>query len=164
MLFRSLLGLPSSGLHTNGYSLARRVFASYPLDTVFPELGEPLVDALLRPHRCYLREIHTLREYPGITIKGMAHITGGGFEGNISRILPPGIQAVIETDAWPVPAIFELLGRLGNVARQEMYRALNMGIGMTLVVSSEAANTARRILPELLSIGYLRGGNGVVIS
>ncbi len=159
-----LLGLPSSGLHTNGYSLARRVFASYPLDTVFPELGEPLVDALLRPHRCYLREIKTLREYPGITIKGMAHITGGGFEGNISRILPPGIQAVIETDAWPVPPIFELLGRLGNVARQEMYRALNMGIGMTLVVSPEAANTARRILPELLSIGYLREGNGVVIA
>jgi phosphoribosylaminoimidazole synthetase len=159
-----LLGLPSSGLHTNGYSLARRVFASYPLYTIFPELGESLVDALLRPHRCYLRELQLLREYPDISIKGMAHITGGGFEGNISRILPPGIQAVIETSAWHVPPLFELLGRLGNVARHEMYRALNMGVGMTLVVSPEAANTARRILPELLTIGYLREGEGVVLS
>jgi phosphoribosylaminoimidazole synthetase len=159
-----LLGLPSSGLHTNGYSLARRVFASYPLDTVFPELGEPLVDALLRPHRCYLRELQTLREYSDIAVKGMAHITGGGFEGNISRILPPGIQAVIETRAWQVPPIFELLGRLGNVPRYEMYRALNMGTGMALIVSPEAASTARRILPELLTIGYLREGNGVVLS
>jgi phosphoribosylaminoimidazole synthetase len=157
-----LLGLPSSGLHTNGYSLARRVFASYPLDTIFPELGEPLVDALLRPHRCYLRELQALHQYPGITIKGIAHITGGSFEGNISRILPLGIQAVIET--WEVPPIFELLGRLGKVARREMYRTLNMGIGMVLVISPEEANVALRILPELLTIGYLRDGEGVVLT
>src|SRR5579859_6433206 len=158
-----LLGLPSSGLHTNGYSLARRVFASYPLETVFPELGEPLVDALLRPHRCYLRELQMLREYPGVSIKGIAHITGGGFEGNISRILPPGIQAIIETGAWQVPPLFELLGRLGNVARHEMYRALNMGVGMAFICSPEAAREARLILPELLAIGYLREGDGVVL-
>ena len=150
-----LLGLPSSGLHTNGYSLARRVFAGYPLDTIFPELGEPLVDALLRPHHCYLRELQVLRESPGITIKGIAHITGGGFEGNISRILPPGIQAVIETGAWQVPPLFELLERLGNVARSEMYRAFNMGIGIVLICSPEVAGAARRVLPELLTIGYL---------
>ena len=158
-----LLGLPSSGLHTNGYSLARQVFASYPLDTVFAELGEPLVDALLRPHRCYLRELQMLREYPGISIKGIAHITGGGFEGNISRILPPGLQAVIETRAWQVPPLFELLGRLGNVERQEMYRAFNMGVGMALICSQEVASEARRILPEVLTIGYLREGQGVVL-
>src|SRR5438874_7653902 len=85
-----ILGFPSSGLHTNGYSLARRVFSPYPLDTVFPELGEPLVDALLRPHRCYLKEIEGIRKYladRGSFIKGAAHITGGSFAGNIARIL-----------------------------------------------------------------------------
>ena len=158
-----LLGLPSSGLHTNGYSLARRVFAPFALDTAFPELGEPLVDALLRPHRCYLREVQALREYPGITIKGMAHITGGGFEGNIKRILPPGMQAVIETGVWDVPPIFELIGRLGWVPRKEMYRAFNMGVGMVLIVSSEAAMHARYLLPGLLTVGYIREGEGVLL-
>jgi phosphoribosylformylglycinamidine synthase I len=158
-----LLGLPSSGLHTNGYSLARRVFAPFALDTIFPELDEPLVDALLRSHRCYLREIHTLREYPGITIKGMAHITGGGFEANIARILPPGMQAVVETGAWNVPPIFELLGRLGQVTRKEMYRTFNMGVGMVLIVSSEVAKHAQHLLPELLTVGYITEGEGVVL-
>jgi phosphoribosylformylglycinamidine synthase I len=158
-----LLGLPSSGLHTNGYSLARRVLAPYALATIFPELGEPLVDALLRPHRCYLREIQALREHWDITIKGLAHITGGGFEGNISRILPAGLQAVIETGAWNVPPIFELLGRLGQVPRQEMYRTLNMGVGMVLVVTPEVAVHARRVLPELLTVGHITEGEGVVL-
>src|SRR6266851_933942 len=158
-----LLGLPSSGLHTNGYSLARRVLAPYALATIFPELGEPLVDALLRPHRCYLREIQALREHWDITIKGLAHITGGGFEGHIPRILPVGLQAVIETGAWNVPPIFELLGRLGQVPRQEMYRTLNMGVGMVLVVSPEVAVHARRVLPELLTVGHITEGEGVVL-
>src|SRR5216683_3095577 len=158
-----LLGLPSSGLHTNGYSLARRVLAPYALATIFPELGEPLVDALLRPHRCYLREIQALREHWDITIKGLAHITGGGFEGNIPRILPVGLQAVIETGAWNVPPIFELLGRLGQVPRKETYRTLNMGVGMVLVVSPEVAVHARRVLPELLTVGHITEGEGVVL-
>ena len=158
-----LLGLPSSGLHTNGYSLARHVFAPYALDTLFPELGEPLVDALLRPHRCYLREIQALREHWGITIKGLAHITGGGFEGNIPRILPAGLQAVIETGTWNVPPIFELLGHLGQIPRREMYRTLNMGVGMVLVVSPEMAVLARRVFPELLTVGYITEGEGVLL-
>jgi len=127
-----LLGLPSSGLHTNGYSLARRVFAPYALDTVFPELGEPLVDALLRPHRCYLSEIQLLQKHGEIVIKGIAHITGGGFAGNIVRILPKGVRAFIDTHSWKVPPLFQLLGRLGQVEREELYQTLNMGIGIVL--------------------------------
>ncbi|HCI82914.1 MAG TPA: hypothetical protein DHW02_24850 [Ktedonobacter sp.] len=161
-----VLGLASSGLHTNGYSLARRVFAPYALDTVFPELGEPLIDALLRPHRSYLNDITSLRSYlsdRGRTIKGMAHITGGGFEGNISRILPVGTQAVIETGRWSVPPLFALLAKLGNVSKEEQYRALNMGIGMVLVLSPKAALDARAIVPDLISIGTITNGEGVVI-
>ncbi len=161
-----LLGLPSSGLHTNGYSLARRVFASYDLHTVFPELGEPLVDALLRPHRCYLREITLLRAYladRGRVIKGMAHITGGGFEGNISRILPVGVQAVIETDKWSVPPLFALIARLGDVPKAEQYHTLNMGVGMVIALSPKSALDARCVLPELLTVGYVRDGEGVIV-
>jgi phosphoribosylformylglycinamidine synthase I len=161
-----LLGLPSNGLHTNGYSLARRVFAPYALDTVFPELGESLADALLRPHRSYLREIMQLQEYladRGRFVKGIAHITGGGFAGNISRILPPGMQAVIHTQSWNVPPLFRLLARLGSVPRDEQYRALNMGIGMVIILSSKGALDARCVLPELLTIGSIREGEGVVL-
>ena len=160
-----LLGLPSSGLHTNGYSLARRIFAPYALDTIFPELGEPLVDALLHPHRCYLQEItllHRRLAERGHTIKGIAHITGGGFAGNIARILPAGVQAVIETGAWDVPPLFRLLARLGQVSREEMYRALNMGVGMVLAFSPQAAAEARRVLPALLAVGHITNGEGVV--
>ncbi len=161
-----LLGLPSSGLHTNGYSLARRVFASYDLQTVFPELGEPLVDALLRPHRCYLRQITLLRAYladRGRVIKGMAHITGGGFEGNVSRILPTGVQAVIDTDKWSVPPLFALIAKLGNVPKAEQYRTLNMGVGMVIALSPKSAIEARCVLPELLTVGYIKEGEGVVV-
>jgi phosphoribosylformylglycinamidine synthase I len=163
-----LLGLPSSGLHTNGYSLARRVFASYSLETLFPELGEPLGTALLRPHRCYLEEIGRLRAEPGVTIRGIAHITGGGFPGNISRLLPSGTSALIDTAAWEVPPLFRLLARLGNIADDEMYRTFNMGIGMVLVMPPESVAPARRLLPELVVIGSIEeereGRNAVLLS
>jgi phosphoribosylformylglycinamidine synthase I len=159
-----LVGLPSSGLHTNGYSLARQVFSPYSLDTVFPELGEPLVEALLRPHRNYLREINALREYladRGRYIKGIAHITGGGFEGNISRILPKGMQAVIETSSWEAPPLFKLLAKLGDIEHDEQYRAFNMGVGMVLVLSPKGALDARCVLPKLLTVGHIKEGKGV---
>ncbi|WP_202901990.1 phosphoribosylformylglycinamidine cyclo-ligase [Thermogemmatispora carboxidivorans] len=159
-----LLGLPSSGLHTNGYSLARRVFAAYPLETVFPELGEPLGEALLRPHRCYLPEIMRLRAGLGTALKGLAHITGGGFQGNVVRILPPGTQAVIETSAWTVPPLFTLIARLGQINDTEMYRTFNMGIGMVLVVAEDQADQALRLVPELVPIGAIREGEGVVLT
>jgi phosphoribosylformylglycinamidine synthase I/phosphoribosylaminoimidazole-succinocarboxamide synthase len=156
-----LLGLPSDGLHTNGYSLVRRVFASYTLDTVFPELGEPLADALLRPHRCYSRELQKLHQ--NVPIKGLAHITGGGFAGNISRILPTATQAIIDIHAWTVLPLFQLIARLGRVEREEMYRTFNMGVGMVLVLSPEAADQARRVLPELLTVGRIIEGSGVTL-
>jgi phosphoribosylformylglycinamidine synthase I len=161
-----ILGLPSNGLHTNGYSLARRVFAPYAFDTVFPALGEPLIDALLRPHRSYLREILPLKDYladRGRYIKGMAHITGGGFAGNISRILPTGTQAMINTHAWSVPPLFQLLAQLGNVSHVELYQTFNMGIGVVLILSPKGAMDARCILPGLITIGSIQEGNGVVL-
>ncbi|GCE10749.1 phosphoribosylformylglycinamidine cyclo-ligase [Tengunoibacter tsumagoiensis] len=161
-----ILGLASNGLHTNGYSLARKVFADYELETVFPELGESLADALLRPHRSYLKEVTQLRAYLADRnryIKGMAHITGGGFQGNISRILPQGTQAVIETSSWTVPALFQLLARLGDIPFAELYRTFNMGIGMVIVLSPKAALDARSSLPELLTIGQIVEGEGVVL-
>ncbi|GLV58237.1 hypothetical protein KDH_50700 [Dictyobacter sp. S3.2.2.5] len=159
-----ILGLPSNGLHTNGYSLGRRVFANHALDTVVPELGETLADALLRPHRSYLREITLLREYladRGRYIKGVAHITGGGFKGNISRILPVGMQANIDTHTWTVPALFQLIARLGNIEEEELYRTFNMGIGMVIVLAPKAALEARSLLPELRTIGTITRGEGV---
>ncbi|MBX5455387.1 MAG: phosphoribosylformylglycinamidine cyclo-ligase [Thermogemmatispora sp.] len=159
-----LLGLPSSGLHTNGYSLARRVFAAYPLETVFPELGEPLGEALLRPHRCYLSEIMRLRAGLGTALKGLAHITGGGFQGNVVRILPPGTQAVIETASWAVPPLFTLIARLGQINDAEMYRTFNMGLGMVLVVAQDQVDQALRLVPELVPIGEIREGEGVTLT
>jgi phosphoribosylaminoimidazole synthetase len=161
-----LLGLPSNGLHTNGYSLARRVFASHTFDTVFPELGEPLINALLRPHRSYLKEIVQLKDYladRGRYIKGMAHITGGGFVSNISRILPTGTQAAIDTRAWSVPPLFQLIARLGGVPQAELYQTFNMGIGVVIILAPKAAMDARCILPSLITLGGIREGNGVVL-
>ncbi|HLG77363.1 MAG TPA: phosphoribosylformylglycinamidine cyclo-ligase [Ktedonobacteraceae bacterium] len=161
-----ILGLPSNGLHTNGYSLARKIFAPYPLDTVFPELGETLADALLRPHRSYLREVTQLRSYladRGRYIKGIAHITGGGFQGNIARILPARTQAVIDINTWSVPPIFQLLARLGHLPQAELYRTFNMGIGMVIVLSPKSALDARSVLPEMVTIGTITEGAGVIL-
>lgn len=161
-----VLGLLSNGLHTNGYSMARRVFAPYALDTVFPELGEPLVDALLRPHRSYLDEITLLREYlsdRGRFIKGMAHITGGGFKGNVGRILPRGMQAVINTASWEIPPLFQLLVKLSKASREDLYLTFNMGIGMVLVLSPKSALEARCVLPELVTIGHIEEGESTVL-
>lgn len=161
-----ILGLPSNGLHTNGYSLVRRLFEKTPLDTVYPELGEPLADALLRPHRSYLKEVQQLRAYladRGRFIKGMAHITGGGFQGNIARILPPGTQAEIDSHSWQIPPLFDLLARLSSLPQEELYRTFNMGIGMVFVLAPKSALEARSLLTELVQIGTIREGQGGVL-
>jgi len=122
-----LVGLPSSGLHTNGYSLVRKVFEDVPLYHVFPELGRPLGEALLVPHRSYLRDLGAL------PWKAAAHVTGGGLLGNVPRALPEGLMAELDRSAWDVPAIFHLIAERGRVADQEMLGTFNMGLGMVLV-------------------------------
>lgn len=158
-----LLGLPSTGLHSNGYSLARKIVEKVPLDAVIPELGEPLGEALLRPTKIYVKSILPLLE--GGKILGMAHITGGGLTENIPRIMPAGLGVRIDLNAWERPAIFMLLQRLGDVAWTEMYRTFNMGIGFVLVVSQENEGSVRQKLDELgekcLVIGKVVKGEGV---
>ena len=153
-----LLGLRSSGPHTNGYSLIRRVFEGVPLETVFPELGGPLVDALLAPHRSYLNVIP-----PGAPIKALAHLTGGGFIENIPRVLPEGLGAVVRRGAWPVPPLFKLIQERGQVDEAEMFRVFNLGIGMVAVVApADLAALRAAIGEETFVIGDLAAGARVV--
>ncbi len=130
-----LIGLPSSGPHTNGYTLIRSVFADRDLGEVHPDLGASLADALLAPHRSYLPHVRRIRE--AIEIKGLAHITGGGHYDNIPRILPSAVAARVRKDSWQVPPLFRLIERLGGVEEHEMYRVFNMGMGMIVVVSPD---------------------------
>jgi phosphoribosylformylglycinamidine cyclo-ligase len=155
-----LFGLPSNGLHTNGYSLARRaldiavmddsaVSDRARLERLDPDLGETLADALLRPHICYVN--HLRPELP--LIKGMAHITGGGFEENLPRILPVGLGARLDRRAWPVPPIFPYIQRAGGIEDAEMYRVFNMGLGMVFAVSPAHADALREAVPVALLVG-----------
>jgi phosphoribosylformylglycinamidine cyclo-ligase len=122
-----LVGLPSSGLHTNGYSLVRRVFEDVDLGVIFPELGRSLGEELLEPHRSYLTELQRL------PWKAAAHITGGGLFDNLPRALPEGLAAEVDRSSWRVPPIFQLVAQRGGVLEQEMFRTFNMGLGMVLV-------------------------------
>lgn len=140
----ALVGLPSSGLHTNGYSLVRQVFESVPLTRVFPELGRSLAEELLEPHRSYLEELIRLRW------KGAAHITGGGILGNLPRCLPEALGAHLDGSAWRVPPIFELLRKRGRVAADEMYGTFNMGLGMILVVAPEDVPPGSLVVGEVV--------------
>ena len=146
-----LIGLPSAGLHTNGYSLARRVLfesMGWTADTVVPELGATVGDALLAPHRSYLPVVRPLleRQY----VRGIAHITGGGITENLPRVLPEGCGAEIDLGAWSVPALFRLLQERGQIPRDEMFRAFNMGIGLILVC---APSETERIIDTLVRNG-----------
>jgi phosphoribosylformylglycinamidine cyclo-ligase len=144
-----LIGLPSSGLHTNGYSLARKIaFEELKLQAGdhVPDLGETIGEALLRPHRSYLRVIQPLLGRGWI--KGMAHITGGGITDNLPRVLPDGTAARVNRTSWRVPAIFRWLGESGRVPEYDLRRALNMGIGMILVVSAGDVDAVRKALLE----------------
>ncbi len=150
-----ILGLPSSGLHTNGYSLVRKVFGidTNPscLNRFYPELGRTLGEELLQVHRCYYPPLK-----PALPlVKGLAHITGGGFPGNIPRILPKGVAARVRKRSWDVPPIFSLIQKQGKVPEMEMYQVFNMGIGMAVVCSPERAARISSILPEVRVIGEI---------
>jgi len=147
----TIIGLPSSGLHTNGYSLVRKLFGETPsaLNTHYPELGRTLGEELLEPHRCYYNQLKPLLPI----IKGMAHITGGGLVGNVPRILPQGMAAQFRSRAWTIPTIFQLIQQRGNVAQDEMCRVFNMGIGMVIVCSPENAKPVTKALPEAKIVG-----------
>lgn len=145
-----LLGLPSTGLHTNGYSLARKLFfevAGYKPDTFVPELDTTAADELLKVHRSYLRPIRTLAG-EGL-LRGAAHITGGGITDNTPRMLPKGLAAAIDTTAWTVPPVFELLRRLGSIPEDDWRRTFNLGIGMVLAVPRRRAARAIALLEKL---------------
>ena len=143
----TIIGLASSGLHTNGYSLARRVFQDWDWRAEVSELGRPLGEALLVPHRAYLAEIEALRQ-ADIIIKGMAHITGGGLIDNPPRIFPAGLAAQIDRESWPVPPLFQLIQQVGQIDPFEMLRAFNMGLGLLLVVPTEQAQATLSLLAD----------------
>jgi len=160
----TIIGLPSSGLHTNGYSLVRKIFGQtrQALDRYYPELGRTLGEELLEPHRCYYHQLKPLLPL----IKGMAHITGGGLIDNVPRVLPQGMAAKFNGRSWAIPPIFQLIQQRGNISHSEMYRVFNMGIGMVVICSPDNVKQIVEALPEAKIIGEVvkRGkGAGVLI-
>ena len=162
-----VLGLPSSGLHSNGYSLVRRIVLEHkqlPLNTYIEALGRTIGEEVLEPTKLYVKPILPLLEEN--LVKGMAHITGGSFYDNIPRILPEGLGVMINSDAWPVLPIFRLLQEWGHVESKEMYHTFNMGIGMVLVVKPELVERVVEVLEteheKVYSIGIVTEGDGEV--
>jgi phosphoribosylformylglycinamidine cyclo-ligase len=160
----ALVGLPSNGLHTNGYSLARKVLfelLGLKLSDRPAGLGSTVENELLKVHRSYLPAFDTLSKMKGKPLHAAAHITGGGLVDNLPRILPKGCDAVIDPRSWKVPAIFGIIGRGGNVEPLEMYQVFNMGIGMVLVVpGKEGSSIAKKLGGKV--IGSVTKGTGVV--
>jgi phosphoribosylformylglycinamidine cyclo-ligase len=161
-----IVGLASSGLHTNGYSLARRIVAERlklgPLDP-FPEIGASTADVLLAVHRSYLAALTPVLD----RVHAMAHITGGGLPGNLDRALPPTVDAIVDTRSWEIPPLFRVLERAGSVPRDEMFRTFNMGVGMAVITMPEHADaviaSARAAGVPAWPLGTTRAGTGRVI-
>lgn len=163
----NIVGLPSSGLHTNGYSLVRRVFGTdrdaLTLKVFFPELGMTLGEALLQPHRCYHNDLKPYLD----RIHGLAHITGGGFVGNIPRVLPAGVSVKINRSAWQIPPLFDLIQSRGGIKDNEMFRVFNMGIGMVVICGKDIAREIMAAHADACLIGSVVKTNGsekVIIS
>lgn len=161
----SILGLPSSGLHTNGYTLVRNILGSSmeELEKFYPELGRTLGEELLEPHRCYYNRLK-----PHLPlINGMAHITGGGLLDNVPRILPDGLMARFDSSTWAVLPIFNMIQERGGIDLSEMYHVFNMGIGMTVICSPDNAGIITGAVPEAVVIGKIieqQGEKRVLIS
>jgi phosphoribosylformylglycinamidine cyclo-ligase len=160
------IGLPSTGLHTNGYSLARKLLfdvAKYKPTTVIPELGGTVADALLAVHRSYLKPLRALDD-AGL-LKAAAHITGGGITDNTPRVLPKGLGVKIKTGSWPVLPVFELMKKIGNVPDDDWRRTFNLGIGMIFILSEKDLAAAAKILKKIkepwYQIGRVTRGSGV---
>jgi len=163
-----LIGIPSSGLHTNGYSLVRKVFFSDPLrsrsskasnkftvKTKLPELKQSLGEALLKTHRSYLKEVYPLLPY----VSAIAHITGGAFYKNIFRLLPKNLSCLIYKDKWQLPNIFKAIQKYGKISEAEMYSVFNMGIGMILFTKPQNVKIIQKLIPESKIIGEVIKGN-----
>ncbi len=155
-----VFGLPSSGIHSNGFSLVRKIFfdhVKYNVDKYIEELAMPLGEALLTPTRIYVKQV--LPVINAGLVKGMAHITGGGLLENIPRVLPEGVSVIINKDAWQVPPVFQLMQKLGDVPDAEMNRVFNMGIGLAMIVAQANADALLQVLPEAILIGKTVVGN-----
>jgi len=153
-----IVGLPSTGLHTNGYSLARKVFfdiMELQSDTKVPELGCRVADELLKIHRCYLKPVWPLLGRR--LVHAMAHITGGGLTDNIPRVIPEGCRAVVKVGAWDIPQVFRLIAERGNVPEDDLWRTFNMGVGMTLIVPAKKLQDVLSILREHECAGFVMG-------
>jgi phosphoribosylformylglycinamidine cyclo-ligase len=162
----ALVGILSSGLHSNGYSLARKVLltdAGMSLDSLPEGLDSTLANVLLRPTRIYVKDVAALKA-AGVRIKGMAHITGSGIPGNLPRCMPDGTRAVVRASSWQPPAIFGLIQRTGAVAREEMFSTFNMGLGLVCVVPAEHAQKAVDALAargvQAFEVGHVEAGSG----
>ncbi len=152
-----LIGLPSSGAHTNGYSLIRKVFADVPLDSDIEGVGN-LGEVLLEPHQNYYPELVALKE-ASIAVQALAHITGGGLTENLPRVLPNHLTVCIERNSWSVPSLFKYIQEKGEVSDSEMYRVFNMGVGMVVIVPEVQLNAALQMLPQAFCIGEVIEGS-----
>ena len=157
-----ILGLPSSGLHTNGFSLARRALANLDWTAVHPQLNDSIGSVLLTPHRSYLAEVQALQA-AGVDIRGLAHITGGGLVDNPPRIFPAGLGAKIQRGSWPVPPIFALIQQEGHISDAEMAHVFNLGLGILVIVPREQGALAMTAVPQSQIVGEIAAGiQGVV--
>ena len=159
-----LIGMASSGVHSNGFSLVRKVFdmTRESLDIYYDELGKTLGEALLAPTRIYVKALKSVKN-AGVKVKACSHITGGGFYENVPRMLKEGTHAVIEKDSYPVPPIFDMLAKQGHVEEQMMYNTFNMGIGMVVAVDPKDVDAAMEAMKAAgdtpYVIGHIKAGD-----